>query len=153
MPLPDYASDRMMQNQGIVAYATLRDGTIAFLVGEGRLYTLQPTKEGSGRLSARGFMHPEGPARIKTLFSHNGESLLVSIAENARTTPGMHWLIHELESGVSATKTFVAPLGGFNLIYGSMTRDDNGAFYVAGSLRQGSQPVNEPLLLRLVTRR
>lgn len=85
-PMPAYLSDKRQRNEGIVAYLTLRDGTIAFLADRGQLFTLSfANGDRIGQLRRRGFMHPTGKAQtIKSLCSYAGVSLLEGLARDRR---------------------------------------------------------------------
>jgi hypothetical protein len=151
--LPKYVSAPMHSNQGIVAYTALRDGSIAFLVGKGDLYLVRPDDHGPASVSYLGKMHPAGDANIKNLFSYDGRRLLVSAGRQSRPGSPWEWLIYELDSGVSAAKPLSVGLGLKNVkamqVYGSLTRDNDGDFYVAGFINQTGRQSSVPVLLRL----
>lgn len=143
-----YLKKKMSANEGIVSYATLKDGRIVFLVGDGDLYLLTSNEQGESALFYRGKIHPKGDSAIKSLFALDGGSLIVGIGRELKRGSPWEWVIHEVDTGVSASKPLQLDVDGRATLYGSVTRDNSGAFYAAGFLRVSNRKQSLPLLLR-----
>ena len=83
-----------------------------------------------------GWMHPLGEMEIESLFTFDGASWLLAVAH--LPVNNFEWVTFDLNSSTSKTTSLDIPLryAGVNrglLLYGSMTRDDEGAFYVVGT--------------------
>ena len=75
-------------------------------------------------------MHPAGQASAPALFPFNGESLVAGVARRAQGE--FEWVVHDLDTGLAGAFRFEASFLPKLLLYGSVTRDDDGRFYVGG---------------------
>lgn len=152
-PLPDYVYGDLRKTQGIVAYTPLRDERIAFIAGRGGLYLLSPRNGAAAELRYLGKMHPDGDASIKNLFTGDGLRFLFAAGRAEWRGAPWEWIIYELETQTPGALPMDENLGvaepRFMQVYGSATKDDFGAFYVAGNAKLRGQQRTQPLLLRL----
>jgi len=131
-------------NHGIVGVAALPDGRLLFTTHRGQIYQIEPAPHKSAAVTALGWLHPDGEAYAPSLFALGGNLVASVTGREAR----YEWVVFDLQ-----TRTSIAsPLDTKNLpgvlLYGSMTRDNGGRFYVGGWARAGDS-VNRPLLLQI----
>jgi hypothetical protein len=117
-------------HHGIVAFTWLEDDSTVFTTHEGRLYRIRPTPGAAAKIEDAGFMHPAGQASAPALFPFNGESLVAGVARRAQGA--FEWVVHDLDTGLAGAFRFEASFLPKLLLYGSVTRDDDGRFYVGG---------------------
>jgi hypothetical protein len=144
-PLVHYSDDQTpAQAHGIVGIVHLADGGMAFLTGIGHLYRVAP----DGRVVALGWMHPEGPSYTASLFTWDGEGAVAGVGQR----PGKphEWLTFDLHRHVATSTTLAIEAADGLLLYGSLTRDDFGGFWLAGRRRLPGR-IYRPLLIRLET--
>ena len=132
-------------NHGIVGLAYLADGRIAFTTHRGHLYTIDPTRDKSASVTAVGWFHPAGEAYAPSLFTFSGGNLLAGVTKHS----GLYeWVVFDLATGISSA--FPLDTKGLRnvLLYGSVSRDNEGRFYVGGwaSWPTGGQ---RPLVLQI----
>jgi hypothetical protein len=93
-------------------------------------------------------MHPDGPSYTASLFTWDGVAQVAGVGQR----PGRphEWLVFDLRRRTATRAPLdVAPGEGL-LLYGSLTRDDGGGFWVAGRRRLPGH-IYRPVLLRLAT--
>lgn len=114
---------------GIIGLAYLADGKIVFTTHYGQLYSIAPQPGRPSVVTALGWFHPAGEAYAPSLFSFRGQSLLAGVTQREGR---YEWVVFDLESRFS----FAFPLDTKALkdvlLYGSITRDNAGRFYVGG---------------------
>ena len=144
-PLEFYlGKGRPADNHGIIGLAFLQDGSLLFTTHSGQLYRVEPRPRAPATVTALGWFHPEGEAYAPSLFVLGG-SLISGVTQRSGR---YEWVVFELNTRVSAA----FPLDTKNLkkllLYGSISRDDVGRFYVGGwaSVPSGDQ---RPVLLQL----
>jgi hypothetical protein len=147
-PLDYYlGSESPAANHGIVGLAYLADGRIVFTTHRGHLYAIDPTLGGSASVKAVGWFHPAGEAYAPSLFTFNGKSVLAGVTQRAGR---YEWVVFDLTTGIS----FAFPLDTKGLrnvlLYGSVSRDNTGRFYVAG-WASGPTGGQRPLVLQITT--
>jgi hypothetical protein len=147
-PMPAYRQDKMKDHHGIVAYAPMRNGDIYFTTSEGTLYQLIEKNSGPSKLQSHGYFHPEGEAYIASLFSPDGDGFLMGLSKrNANKDQPFNWLIRETKTAVNVV--YPMPVGERSqLIYGSTTMDNSGAYYVVG-VDMSDRNNHRPKLLKL----
>ena len=132
----------------------LDDGSMVISTHVGYLYRITPQSAGPSRVDALGPFDPVAPGYAPSLFTFAGERYLVGVARKKKPRRGdmrRHvWLVYDLQSGRSQRVDFA--FDGKALIYGSITRDLAGRFYVAGRRRQAEGEQLEPLLIQIDTR-
>ena len=145
-PLDYYlGSESPAANHGIVGVAYLADGRLVFTTHRGHVYAIDPTLSGSASVKAVGWFHPAGEAYAASLFTFNGKSVLAGVTQRAGR---YEWVVFDLATGIS----FAFPLDTSGLrnvlLYGSVSRDNVGRFYVGGWAR-GPTGGQRPLLLQI----
>jgi len=147
-------------SHGIVAFQPMADGSIFFTTHRGYLYRVAPPastagsmNQGAAVVTAVGWLHPNGPAYAASLFTPDGNRTLYSLA---RTSAGYQWLTcpvggtpQPCRSAAFAVPGVEPAWVGNTAFYGSVTRDAQGGYYVAGSTPVRGGPTFEPVLLRI----
>ena len=107
-----------------------------FTTGKGRLYRERPGPDGF-LLDDLGWMHPAGPRYPSALFRDDRRGLLYAVAmPNHNGGREFDWVVRDANGRTTVTPF---PFGGSRefpsntVLYGSMTRDQAGRFYVVGT--------------------
>jgi hypothetical protein len=129
-PLENYlGKDPPSANHGIVGLAYLPDGRMLFTTHRGQLYVIEPMGASPAKVTAAGWFHPSGEAYAPSLFPLGGSRLVAGVTSRGSR---FEWVVFELVTGTSAA----FPLDTKNLqkllLYGSISRDNAGRFYVGG---------------------
>ena len=121
-------------NHGIVGLAYLADGRLLFTTHRGQLYLIEPGGAAPSRVRALGWFHPGGEAYAPSLFALGGPLVAGVTSRKGR----YEWVVFE----VRTTTGIALPLetGGLQrlLLYGSISRDNAGRFYVGGWASTGA---------------
>jgi VanZ family protein len=143
-PLEHYLTDSRWTSHGITAHCQLSNGSILFVTSVGYLYRIDPGIDSTpGNLSPLGWVHPEGSAYTASMFCTDGSRQLLCISKNQENT--YDYVCYDLETRSRSAFPLELPsnIGTTTaLLYGSMTRDNSGAFYFVGT------EYGHPLLLR-----
>jgi hypothetical protein len=138
-PLAHYLSNGSLDSHGIVGFVYLKDRSMVFVTDVGFLYRVRPSANGPARVEEIGWFHPKGASYTPSLFTYEGERYLLGVAQRQPDgAPNYHWLIYDLETGRSTATPLQLPPGegapwpGL-LLYGSVTRDGRGSFYLGGA--------------------
>jgi hypothetical protein len=151
-PIDHYTQTDDDDSHGIVALQPLADRSIVFATDQGFLYRVAPGEGGPARVSEVGWFHPRGQAYVASLFTYDGKRHLLGLSRRPlHNEEHYEWLVFDLSTGSSvATAVRLPPDGGEPmrglLLYGSVTRDDEGALYLAGLAEQSGR--SRPVLLR-----
>lgn len=132
-PLKGYSLSPDSLSHGIVGLAALKEGAWLFTTDRGRLYRLDSRSSGAV-LTDFGWLHPRGECYPACLFSSDGETQVVALANTvSRGEPKYDWIAYDLrlEQGKAAPVSMSCDGSGV-LAYGSFTRDDAGRFYIGG---------------------
>jgi hypothetical protein len=130
-PLEDYpGGESPAGHHGIVAFTWLGDDSTVFTTHAGRLYRIRPTPGAAAKVEDAGFMHPDGAAYAPALFPFSGESLVAGVARRGHGE--FEWVVHDLDTGLAGAFPFDTSFLPKLLLYGSVTRDDEGRFYLGG---------------------
>ena len=153
-PLVNYIDQSPARTHGIAGFQPMADGSIVFVLSTGYLYRLIPHSDHQADLEPIGWMHPEGKRYIASMFTYAGERYVMGLATGSyhkeHSPRYFEWVVYDLETHTATVRPFTfgeprpypqAPV----LLYGSVTRDDSGALYAVGRLRD-----KHPLVLRLV---
>ncbi len=144
-PLADYLGGLTPESHhGITGLAYLADGRMVFTTHRGQLYVIQPNPGRPATVTSIGWFHPDGEAYAPSLFSFTGGDLLAGVTNRAGR---YEWVVFELTTRI--TGAFPLDTKGLKnvLLYGSMTRDDAGRFYVGGwTTRDGGE---KPLVMQI----
>lgn len=116
--------------QGIVGFSYLADSSMVFLTSLGYLYQIVPTATGPARVVERGWFHPQGRAAASSLFTYAGKRYLMGVTK--RRDSGREWVVYDLENDTSAAIEFPFPAKRHLHLYGSITRDAAGYYYLVG---------------------
>lgn len=135
-PLDNYTLTRDSTSHGITAVQHLMDYTIVFMTDQGFLYRATPRLGAPARIEPMGYFHPAGAVYSGSLFSSDGATHLMGLVQ---ARGGYDWTVYDLRTGLSDTYTVEMPELDAEpvepLIYGSMTRDNDGACYLAAAWR------------------
>ncbi|MFO0935294.1 MAG: hypothetical protein U0798_02125 [Gemmataceae bacterium] len=135
--LTDYDVSPNADSHGITAVTPLKDGSMCFLTDGGRLYRVS-----DGTVTDLGRIHPAGLAYVSCLISPDGERWLNAIGHRpTKGEPVYEWIVHDLKEKKTTVTPITIPVSVPDaksvLVYGSMTRDDAGRWYVGGAYRSG----------------
>lgn len=148
--LAEYLSGSPTDSHGITALQPLADDSMAFVTQRGRLFRVFPASDGPAEVKNVGWMHPGGETQVESLFTYDGTTWLLAAAR----TPlhDYEWITYDLKSSAATVRPLEVPVryAGVRqglLLYGSMTRDVEGAFYLVGTSMQ-TEPFG-PVVWRL----
>jgi hypothetical protein len=151
---------------GITGIQEMADGSWYVATHVGFLYRIQPparsspVEQSAATVSRVGWLHPNGPTYVASLFTPDDSGTLLALAHNilGEGASGRYqWLTFDLKNGVCR----VAPFASGNmddavvsrmLLYGSSTRDSQGNHYVVGIAPAGNSG-SGPIVLRVSPRR
>jgi hypothetical protein len=138
-PLEYYAdAENPSDSHGIISFAYLADGSIVFATQMGALYRITPRNDRHSIVEFIGWFHPFDRAYSPSLFTFAGTRFVVGLVLNSRSKRNrFQWVVHDLEVGRSKIVDFPFDTSRL-LLYGSVTRDDDGRFYGVGR-RQSTQ--------------
>jgi hypothetical protein len=133
-------------NFGISGIAYLPDARMIFATHPGHLYLVEYKGAGSATVKSVGWLHPNGKAEASSLFYMGGDTLIAGIA---RRNGRLEWVTSDLSSGRAVA--FPLDTKGLKdvILYGSLSRDNNGRAYVVGRTAAG-QGETRPLVLQIV---
>ncbi|MGD9854164.1 MAG: hypothetical protein AB7U20_04355 [Planctomycetaceae bacterium] len=148
-PVPHYHATADFESHGIIAFTFLRDQSFVFSTHSGFVYRVRPPPdESAASVEELGWFHPEGEAYAASLFTVDGETLLVGQA-NKPYQPHQ-WIVYDLASRSSRLAEVAA---GEELLalpklhqYGTHTRDNAGNCYCVGRIQGESG--KDPVILR-----
>ena len=153
-PLDHYRAEGTRLQHGITGVQTLADRSIAFVTAEGYLYRVTPRASGPAEVTELGWINPEGPTYVATLFTYDGHRSLVGVSSRDGVD---RWLVFDLLTrtstamplpkraevmvlaGASGPQHAPIEVGNETSLYGCSTRDDEGNLYLVG--RRGYDPV------------
>jgi len=130
-----YSREAPTPSHGIVAFQPLADRSIVFATNCGYLYRIVPRDQGPATVSELGWFHPAGDAYVATLFTYTGEQFVVGVGKRAPEDASRYeWIVFDLETNRSRAMPIDAadPVHRAFYVYGSVARDNQGNFYVAG---------------------
>ena len=146
-PLEAYGNE---QSHGIVAFQALADRSILFTTHEGMLYRIEPPADGDApaRIDRFGYFHPDGSRYIASMFTYDGTRYVMGVCQNKAN---FQWVCYDLaERSATVTELPIDYPDGRtlskHLLYGSITRDRDGGFFLVGT----DQSLDRPVALRLV---
>lgn len=148
-PLRYYTVTLDDDSHGLVAFQPLADRSIAFATDQGFLYRVLPPKDGGkAKVEELGWFHPRGKTYVGSMFTYDGKRHLVGAS---RRGGGYEWVVFDLKTRISrATPLAIPKVDGRAprdlALFGSVTRDDDGCFYLAGTHAGAGR--GEPILLQ-----
>jgi hypothetical protein len=115
-----------------------------FTTHRGQLYVITPQVEGSAKVTPLGWFHPEGESYAPSLFSFRGDTLLAGVTNRGNR---YEWVVFDLATRISGA--FPLDTKGLRnvLLYGSISRDNVGRFYVGGWASRGGG--ERPLVMQI----
>lgn len=141
-----FGKEKPAGNHGIVGLAYLADGRIVFTTHTGYLYAIQPAPAGAAKLMPVGWFHPDGESYASSLFTFTGGNLLAGVASRDGQ---FKWVVFDLATRhASAFDLDLKDLRNV-LLYGSVTRDNAGRFYVGGWASKPGGGGKRPLVLQV----
>jgi len=147
-PIEHYRSDQRFMGHGIIAYSHMKNGDIYFTTSVGALYKLSMLSNSKHNLEFISFIdeanQPGG--YFPSMFSLDGTDFLVGLGR-IPNKPTYSWFIYNISSETLVTYQ-IKELDGHFLLYGSLTRDNNGNLYVVGVDRTDKQK-HVPQVLQL----
>jgi hypothetical protein len=153
-PLTHYFERGLSDSHGIVAVHDDGAGGWYFNTGKGRLYQVSVPASGPATVTDRGWFHPAGSRYVAAMFRDAASGTLFGVSG-----PSNHggrrfeWVARRPDGGVSVAPILLRGSAEFPdgaLLYGSMTRDTSGRYYVVGVLGpkplvlQVAQPLSAP---------
>lgn len=130
-PLEHYAGPglALSENHGITGLTYLADGRLAFTTHRGHLYLIEPQAGGPAKVSAVGWLHPQGARYSPSLFCLDGRRYLAGVTQRGGR---FEWVVFDLQTKKSTAHPLDTKGLKNVLLYGSTARDNAGRFYVGG---------------------
>ncbi len=145
-PLEFYLGNEPPQsNHGIIGFAYFPDGHIVFATHRGHLYGIDPRDVSGAIVMAIGWLHPDGEAYTPSLFSFGGTNWIAGVA---RRQDDYEWVVTDLSARISAAFPLDTKSLQKVLLYGSMSRDNQGRVYVGGWAEKVTSNMR-PLVLQI----
>jgi hypothetical protein len=146
-PLAQYVGrEGLADNHGLVGVSTTRSGRAYFINHIGRLHEIVPRSGRGSDVIDLGFIHPNGPKYCPGLFELESGKRLGSFTS---VQGGFEWITYDLERKKS-TAQMVDLFGMKNvLLYGSMTTDSRGRFYLVGWEQSPTGGGQQPLVVQV----
>jgi len=153
-PLEDYFSREPNDSHGLTAFQPMADDSIVIVTALGYMYRIAPPPgEAPAEVFDVGWLHPDGERYVAGLFTYAGRRYVMGLATGDKDTGKdkvYEWVFRDLINGEAVPVPFVvqtekAPPLRNCLLYGSVTRDNAGRFYVVGS----HWSARKPLILRV----
>ena len=144
-----YEDQDPAESHGLTAFQPMVDGSIIVVTAPGYMYRIYPGNAKAAQVEEIGWLHPEGERYVASLFTYGGKRYVMGLAKGSKNThegEPYQWVIRDLSVGVAITLPFEihsdsAPALGGCLLYGSVTRDNSGDFYVVGSYWDKGRPI------------
>ena len=148
-----YSDELPAESHGLTAFQPMVDGSLVFATALGYLYRIFPKGSQPAEVTEIGWLHPEGQRYVTGLFTYGGKRYLLGLTRGKKSTQEYQpheWIIRDLAEGFALNVPFEihspdAPPSRYCPLYGSVTRDNAGDFYVVG---RSSGP-RRPLVLRV----
>lgn len=129
-PLEYYAGGvSIEENHGIIGLAYLGDGRMVFSTHRGYLYLIEPQPGRAARVLPVGWFHPRAETYAPSLFSVDGGRFLAGVTQRG---PRFDWVVFDLQTRRSTAQLLDTKKLTDVLLYGSVSRDNAGRFYVGG---------------------
>ena len=137
-PLAEYFEKGRDDSHGIVSVSPGPDGSWYFATGKGRLYQMVPAAAGPATVTDLSWFHPAGSRYVASMFRDEQSGVLYGAAMPSNYGGQQFDWVRRVPNGPATAATF--PYGeapqfpGGALLYGSMTHDNAGRFYVVGTM-------------------
>jgi hypothetical protein len=148
-PLAFYTATRSDDSHGVTGFQPLADRSIVFVTDQGYLHRVRPQDRGPAPVETVGWVHPERRTYIASLFTSDGSSHVMGAAVRPGSD-GSHfdWVVYDLAARVATAVPLPTTAGQGELrdvmLYGSVTRDNEGGCYLGGF-----RGLAGPLLIRV----
>jgi hypothetical protein len=150
-PLPDYFDTGPDDSHGIVAIHSDGQGGWFFATSKGRLFHEQPAASGPSVVTNLGWYSPSGPRYVASMFFDLQARVLYGVAmPSGNGTDHFEWIARPIDRAgtvsvlpYGATPVFPHP----GVLYGSISRDAAGRFYVVGTMAY------KPVILQITSLR
>ena len=137
-PLAEYFERGLDDSHGIVATQPDGDDGWYFTTGKGRLYHVTLESDGPSRVNDLGWFHPAGSRYVASLFRDPASGTLYGVASpSSNGSQKFDWVARHRDGSVSVVPLPYGSAQSFPdgaVLYGSMTHDKAGRFYVVGSM-------------------
>lgn len=150
-PLRHYHTENVIKSHGMTGLVYLANGSMVFSTHVGYLYRIDPgTDDAPATVHELGWFHSNGTAYAPALFTFAGQRYLAGVTK--RATNEHQWTVFDLVSETSTSSPLQVqpaeqpPLENLKL-YGSLTRDNQGRFYLVGQHQISDEKF--PLLLQI----
>ncbi len=149
-PLPEYFEKGNDDSHGIVGVSPGADGSSLIATGKGRLYQIVPQASGPSTVTDLGWFHPKGSRYVPSLFRDDATGTIYGVAYSSNYGDTKFEWISRTADGKATTAPL--PYGDkpefpqAALLYGSMTKDAQGRFYVVGTMNY------KPVILQITAR-
>jgi len=147
-PLPEYFERGGDDSHGIVAIHPGEAGQWLFATGKGRLYRVTTKPGAPSTLSDLGWFHPAGSRYVASMFRDPADGTLFGVSSTSSWGDARFEWIARGANGATVAE-FLYGQSAFPdsaLIYGSITRDAMGRYYVVGTMKY------KPLVLQVTPR-
>ena len=150
--LPQYYDGEANRTFGITGLASMPDGSLAFVTHNGWLTIIHPQPNGPGKVEHLGWFNPGGASMSDSLFVDKTGRYLMGVSQNSSRV--MEWITYDLQTGRQTVAPFSdgkpdQPSWRNVMLYGSMTRDDQGRCYVTGQTNGRNNDGYRPLLIQV----
>ena len=133
---------------GILAFQTMADRSIIFATSLGYLYRVAPQKDDSATVEEVGWFHPEGNCPTASLFTLDGNRCVFGLVHR---NSHREWVVYDLVE--KRSKAFQIPeddsISNADLLCGMQACDNQGDFYLVGTLPSSSPEISPELALAL----
>lgn len=137
-PLPEYLDRSPEDSHGIVATHPDGAGGWYFASSKGRLYHLERKTNAPSDVSDLGWYHPAGPRYAASMFRDPATGTLYGAATGSGDGgDAFDWITRTADGKATVTPLLYGdvPFPHGAVLYGSMTGDSSGRFYVVGSMK------------------
>jgi hypothetical protein len=152
-PIRHYTQTRFDDSHGLLGILYLADRSMVFATDQGYLYRITRLPGGPALVEPLGWFHPDGESSVGSLFTDDGKSHLLGLSRKGPNNPNRYeWLVFDLSTRTSRAVPLQTPrIDGQAprevLLYGSITRDNAGRFYLGGTY-DGSENRSLPILFQ-----
>ncbi len=152
-PIDHYTQTLDDDSHGITGIAYLEDHSMVFATDQGYLYRIEPRRDGPSSVEPLGFLNPAGECYAPSLFAENGGDRVEGAT--SRTVAGqtlLEWNSFDLKTRSSEARPLPPVIVAGEILrnvalYGSITRDDIGRYYLAGVYTDGGR--SRPIVVKL----
>jgi hypothetical protein len=102
---------------------------MVFTTHRGYLYLIEPQPGRAARVLPVGWFHPRAETYAPSLFSVDGGRFLAGVTQRG---PRFDWVVFDLQTRRSTAQLLDTKKLTDVLLYGSVSRDNAGRFYVGG---------------------